>query len=693
MAVIHIQGINVHYRDLHPDEEILYSELPQKEQKFKRQESPFTDDDLVSIATKEEGYKMTRLQEDWVVIEKKRMDYGNGVYMSINGVLKYIPASYYGYVNYWTLENGKKPDYREADRRFFLFTEYIWFQTEVLAETRGKGRRKGATSQGAYLEWWYCGRNEEKIGGMISFNDDAAQAVFQKMFMRGFTEMLPCFVEDFDSSSENFIRFVKPVEKKKKGVPIKRQGLNSYVGYKSNNINSYDSGRVSFGLFDESGKYEKMDINTYWSKVSATLKEGLHKVGFGYFPTTVNPKNKGGANYKIFWNLCNQNAINPKTGEPYGLKTPNRCVRYLDPATEGYAGCIDEYGESVIDDPVEPVMGNDGNWITRGSLSIILEERDLLEGEQLMEHRRDFPLDEFDMFAFETGICEFNEQRFIDQLRWLEENPQYLRKSRLYRQRITKKNIFNDKDENWDEVTFMDDNAGEWLLLEVPKKENHYDHRGSIQALNTARYSIGVDTIKSGFATGGSTATICVFKKSHIIDGEETGLYPVALYMGKPRLMQHLYEQVLMACIWYGTKVNFEIDAGTSFYDYFVAKDAQKMLEWTPRIAIDVTARRRVIKPGTESANPYQFAMQLEVAKKYFDGTIVGGYNGNVHRVMFPIVLTQGLEYNHSDRTKSDVIISLMMALLPCFGSTDILEEPPQKIKSILPQYKIKISA
>jgi hypothetical protein len=690
MAVVKIQGLDIHFRDLRPEEEVLYAEKPQDEQFFRRMENPFTDDDLVAIANKEHSY--TAIQKSWKDKENSRMNYGNGVYAMINGRLTYIPASYWGYVNYWTLENGKKPDYREADRRFFLFKEYICFETPVLATTRGKGRRKGATSQGAYWEWWICGRNEEKIGGMISFNDDAAQAVYQKMFMRGFTEMLPCFVEEFDSTSDNFIRFVKPVEKKKKGVPIKREGLNSYVGFKSNAINSYDSGRVSYGLFDESGKYEKMDINTYWSKVSATLKEGIHKVGFAYLPTTVNPKKKGGENYKKFWNLCNQNAINPKTGEPYGLSTPNKAVRYLDPATEGYAGCIDKFGDSVIEDPIEPIMGNDGNWITRGSLSIILEERSLLEGEQLMEHRRDFPLDEHDMFAFETGVCEFIEKNFIAQLRWLEENPVFLRRCRLYREQVTKKNIFTDKEESWDEIKFMDDEKGEWLLYEKPDKENHYNHRGNLQALNTLRYSIGVDTIKSGFSTNGSTATICVFKKSHIVDGEEKGLYPVALYMGKPRLIQHLNEQVLMACMWYGTKVNFEIDAGTGFYDYFLSKDAALFLEWTPRIAIDITKKHPLIKPGTESANPYQFAMQLEVAKKYFDGTLVGGYNGNVHRVVFPIILNQGLEYDHADRTKSDVIISLMMALLPCFGSVDYKKEPEKPIK-ILPQYKIKMMA
>jgi hypothetical protein len=692
--VVAVQGIECNYRDLREGESILYENLPQEEQYFRRVESPFTnDDELVEIASvpfDERKGKYNKLQLEWVEREEKRMTYGEGVYSYINGNLTYIPASYWGYVNHWTLEHGEKPEYREADRVFFLFMEYICFETDVLGITRGKGRRQGATSLGFYWMWWICGRMPEKRGGSMSFDDEGAKKNFQAMLMRGFKAMLPCFVRDFDSKAENFVRFVKPVESAKKGVIQKREGLNSYCDYLSNSINSYDSGRVSFLLPDETGKYHRININTYWSKVSPTLRVGKKKVGFAYMPTTVNPKDKGGEHYQQFWKDADQNAINPNTKQPYGLTTPHKVVRYFVPATEGYAGCIDKFGNSVVDDPEEPVMGNDGLLITEGARSLILKERALKKDDQLMEHRRDFPLNEFDMFSFTTGNCEFNEEILRAQIVELEENPVFLRRCRFYKEKAKKINQFTNKEEQWDEVRFMDDDAGEWLLYETPEKENAYNHYGLLTPENTIRYSIGVDTIKSGFTINGSTATVCVFKKSYIVDGIETGLYPVALYLGKPRLMGHLYDQVLMACMWYGAKVNFEIDAGTAYYDYFLAKDSQKFLEWTPRVAIDVTKKNIVIKPGTESANPYQFAMQLEVAKKYFDGTLVGGYNGNTHRIVYPIMLNQALEYDHSDRTKSDVIISLMMALLPCFGSTEILNEAPSKSKQVLPQYKIK---
>lgn len=698
--VVNIQGIDCSYRDLKEGEDVLYSEYDKEEQYFRREVVPFSEEEseeLASIYYEERKKKYSRVQEAWVNREEKRMTYGNGVYAYINGKLTYIPASYWAYLNYWTLEwtinPDGKPDYREADRIFFLFMEYLCFQTEVLGVTRGKGRRQGATTMGYFWMWWICGRNDQKIGGSISYNDTIAGNNFSAMFLHGFKKVPICFLRDIDSKSESYVSFQKPDEKAKKGTIQKKEGLNSYADFLPNSVNSYDGGRASILLLDETGKYEKNNINTYWSKVSPTLKTGRNKVGFAYMPTTVNPPKKGGENFKQFWEDANQNAINQKTGKPYGLKTPHKVVRYFVPATEGYLGCIDKFGNSVVEDPLEPIMGIDGVWITEGSKTVIVNERSLKKDEQLMEHKRDFPLDEFDMFAFNTGVCEFNEERIITQMNWLRDNPVFLRQLRFYRDKDKKKSIYTDKEESWDIVRYMDDNAGEWLMLEEPERKNFYDHRGKMIPLNTLRYSIGVDTVKSGFSADGSTATICVFKKSHIIQGQEKGLYPVAIYMGKPRLMSHLYENVLMACIFYGCKVNFEIDAGTSFYDYFFEKDSLAFLEWTPRVAIDVTKRHPLIKPGTESANPYQFAMQLEVCKKFLDGTLVDGYNGNVHRVMFPLLLKQCLEYNHSDRTKSDIVISLMMSLLPCFGSIDYIPGIESKPKQILKTYKLKIPA
>lgn len=696
--VINIQGIDCNYRDLgkssvteHGElieaEDILYADLPKDEQYFRHMVHPFSDDELIAIANKEllhEG--MRPVQKQWVDRENKRFE--EGVYAYIDGVLTYIPGAYWCYVNYWTLEHGEKPEYRDDDRLFFLFHEYLRNETGVLALTRLKGRRQGATSIAMFFMWFIAGRKEHKLCGTTSFNDGACQDNFQRMFMYGFKAMLPCFQADFDSDSENFIRFVKPVEKKRKGIlAVKREGLNSYCDYKSNAINSYDSGRQSYNVPDEPGKRGKVDINSYWSRLYKTLVIGSKKVGFAYLPTTVGAKKEGGENYKTLYDASNQNAIDPRTGKPYGLNTPSRCVRYFVPATLCYAGCIDKFGRSVVDDPVTPVMGNDGRWITEGSKTILKREREtILKEEQKREHRRDYPLDEHDAFAFEAGICEFDEERMNNRIEFLEKHPEvaFWRQGTLYDE--------YDKDQNKLIIKWRDDKDGECFIEEFPEEPNLYtDSNGTLEVENGHMYSGGADTYKNIFADGGSDGAICVTKKSCKIDGKETGLKPVFFFIGRPKLIKAFNRKMLFACLYFGCKVNVEIDAGTWFYEDFLEWDALQLLEWTP--AVDLTKPKQKILPGTQSGNPFELAKQLEVAKIYYDGTSQIVYNGNVDRVTFVPLLKDSKSYNHLERTPSHLTVSFMMSLLPILGRPRPRggDKPKPKPKSVLPTFKIRM--
>lgn len=683
-----IQGILCTYRDLREGEEILYADLSQDEQYFRMVEHPFTSDELDEIAQvpyDERGGKYNKLQKAWVEREESRITYGNGVYAMINGVQTYIPASYWGYVNHWILEHGERPEYREPDRIFFLFFEYLCFETDVLGITRGKSRRIGATSVGFYLMWWICGRLPEKRGGSISFNNDAAKKNFQTMFMRGFRAMLPCFVRDFDSKAENFVRFIKPASAAKKGVIQTREGLNSYCDNLANSINAYDSGRLSYGLFDETGKYEEMDINTYWSKVTPTLKIGKRKVGFAYMPTTVNPKNKGGETYQKFWDEANQNAINKATGEPYGLSTPHKVVRYFVPAWEGYAGCIDKFGASIIENPAEPVMGNDGLWITEGSKTIIERDGSLKDGEQKMEYRRDFPTSEFDMFAFAAGICEFNEENIQSQIKLLEANPPYWRQMRLVPKTETIKSIYPDKkDVVKKSISPMDDKNGGWFILEFPNKQNNFSQvTGNLEPLNKLSYQIGVDTTQDRIAIAGSNPAITVLKKSCIVDGVETGLYPVALWISPTRMDIHFDEEVLKACMWYGCQANYEIDRRTDFYRYFYDQNCRLFLTWTPVIMKNPLKPNKLPEYGSRSGDPFQLAQMLQISKWYIDGDSMEVYNGHVHRIKHIPLLKEILFYDHLDRTKSDLFVSLQMALVAVFGE---MQMPKKGITNNIPK-------
>lgn len=682
MEQIEIEGIVCSYRSKEEGEFAIYENLPQDEQFFKRVTHPFTDDELVSIANREHSY--TDLQKKWVADQKEL--FKKGLYAYIDGVLTFIPGAYWCYVNFWMLEHGDFPEYREDDRLFFIFHEYLRLETECLGATRGKGRRQGATSIGMFFMWFIGGREENANCGTTSYNEEMVGKNFSQMFIRGFKAMLPCFQEDFDTDSDKFIRFVKSADKKKKGVlAVKREGLNSYCDYLSNTINSYDGGRQTYNVPDEAGKRApKVDINSYWSRLYKTFRVGSRKVGFGYLPTTVGSKEQGGTEYKQFWKEANQYAIDKTTGKPVGINTNNKCVRYFHSAARGYSGYIDKFGRSIVEDPKEPVLTNDGKYVTEGAKTVILRERKNLEGKQLMEHRRDYPLDEYDMFAFETGQCEFNETMMVNRIQFLDEHSDiaYWRQGRLYTEYDDKKKMI---------VKFADDHKGEWFIKEMPMIENAYkvSSGGQHEALNTLAYSGGADTYKNIFADEGSEGVVCITSKSRIVKGMEEGLLPVAFFVGRPRLIRQFNEQVFLGSLWYGCKINYEIDAGSWFWENFLEWNATQLLEWTP--AIDLTNKNFKIKPGTESGNPFQLAKQLEVAKMYYDGTSIEQYNGQVHRVTFAPLLKDSLAYNHSERTPHHLTVAFMMSLLPILSQTRPPRLPQERKIQIMPTHKIRV--
>ena len=203
-------------------------------------------------------------------------------------------------------------------------------------------------------------------------------------------------------------------------------------------------------------------------------------------------------------------------------------------------------------------------------------------------------------------------------------------------------------------------------------------------------YQIGVDTTQDRIAIAGSNPAITVFKKSCIVNGEETGMYPVALWISPTRLDIHFDEEVLKACMWYGCTANYEIDRRTDFYRYFCKKNCQAFLEWTPKVLMNPLKPNKQQEYGSRSGDPFQLAQMLQISKWYVDGNSNEEYNGHIHRVKSLPMLKQILAYDHLDRTKSDLFVSLQMALVPCFGEIQNPVIPNYRPKSIMPTFKIE---
>lgn len=706
---INIYGVDILLPEAPPSENIHGHEFPKDEQFWRRIELP---DFFETVSYNKDGDLILTPQQKQFADEEVRKC-RQGFWFYNHGKQTWITGKYYFFLQWWKLEDDIYADYRDADRRWYLYLNHWENIKWCLGVVRGKHRRAGASSQACANLMYECIFYQNSKCGLISKSKDDSRDTFTDMVGFGYKK-LPAFLQPKQLNSKDSVSeyvFAQKSSAIKEGVTNviqNNQGNQSKINYRAPVLNAYDRGKISRILLDEFGKLEKdVPASKLFSIIKETLVKGIKRVGFCEMPSTVNELTKsGGAEYKIIWD-------NAKKLKRNGRVTVNGLKTYFNAAYDGLEGFIDKYGRSVISAPDEETYAwlikkwvkydEDTGELTSevseediklGAKEYLITTRDGLEGDLLEEQIRKYPFDEEEMFMYAGIGCEFNAINIKKQLQDLEINPVFVRQVRLPKKVETiKSDILGAKEKIKKSISFMDDEKGGWLLFEKPIKENNFrDSGGRLEPLNTHIYQIGVDTTKDDFALHGSKPTICVFKKSLIIEGEETGMKPVALYVDKTRLDVHFDNEVLKACMWYGCTANYEIDARTDFYKYFWKEGANKMLEWTPKFAQDpVKFTPAKYKPGTQSADPYQLSAQLQAAKMYIDGTNPETYNGHVHRIVFPTLLNQLLKYDHSNRTPSDQVIAMMMALLPVLGESEVPKKSETRPKSVLAQYKIKM--
>ena len=368
-------------------------------------------------------------QREYAIQEVQRCK--EGLWFMNNGKPTYVTGKHYFYLTYWKLENDIFPDYRDTDRRYFLFLNH-WENTPwCLGVVRGKKRREGATSQATSNLVYECIFYKNSFCGLTSKTQTDAKNAFTNMVAFGYRQ-LPVFLKpkqlnNKDSVSELVFAHKSVTVKGSKGSTIDTDtGHRSKVDYRAPGKNAYDSGRISRLLADELGKFPpEVPASEFISIVSKTLVQGVKKVGFMECPSTVNEMTKGGgAEFKKIWELADHTKQ---------ARTPNRLVRYFSPAFDGYVGFIDKYGMSVVDAPTEEQYNYlVENYVGIGDLTeedvrmgardYLVNKRAALEGVLLEEEIRMNPFDEREMFMSAAQGSIYNSFKINEQIDWLSYN-------------------------------------------------------------------------------------------------------------------------------------------------------------------------------------------------------------------------------------------------------------------------------
>lgn len=493
---VQIYGANVKMPDRPKDEEALNYGRPRKEQKWERGELPAMFDKVEY--TKEGKLKLTAEQDAYAEIELARCR--TGVWMWIGERMRYITGRYYFYLKYYVLEDGNAPEFREADRLYFLFWQHWFLILWCLGIVRIKKRRQGASSQSCSNILYEAIFFKNSNCGLLSKTRDDSKATFTEMVTNAYQLLPPFFKPRLQGREESVTELVLLHDK----------GALSKINYKAPVLNAYDRGRMSYVLLDEGGKYP-LDVPTsrLIAIISKTLSKGVKRVGWLDAPSTVNELTKGGgAEYKKVFDAANQFKRSI---------TLNRFVRFFQPAYEAYEGFIDEFGDSVIDVPTEEQYEYLVNkWVQRNEEGELISEiseddvrlgakvyvmykrRDGLEGTDLEEEVRMNPCDEDEAFMYAGQGCEFNAPNILRQIKELEDDKPFLRQMRLVPESKAIKSIFPGVKDKEDIIAKpMDDTKGGWFIWELPNKPNHFESRGGyIEPLNKSMYQIGVDTTR-----------------------------------------------------------------------------------------------------------------------------------------------------------------------------------------------------
>jgi len=88
--------------------DIMNNELSKKQQKWERTPLP-------------NGWDNLAVSDQELFVEKEFNKIDNGLWLMINGKPYYLTGKHYFFLQWWVLEDGTYPDFRDADRRLFYF--------------------------------------------------------------------------------------------------------------------------------------------------------------------------------------------------------------------------------------------------------------------------------------------------------------------------------------------------------------------------------------------------------------------------------------------------------------------------------------------------------------------------------------------------------------------------------------------
>ena len=586
-----------------------------------------------------------------------------GFWFYNKSVATYITGSHYMYLQWSKIDVGQ-PDFRESNRLFFIFWEACKADARSYGMCYLKNRRSG-----------FSFMSSAETVNVATITSDARYGILSKSG----PDAKKMFTDKVVPISVNYPFFFKPIQdgmdrpktelayrvpatkytRRKLETNEKLQeldGLDTTIDWKNTGDNSYDGEKLKLLVHDESGKWERPNnILNNWRVTKTCLRLGSRIIGRCMMGSTSNAHDKGGKNFKKLYDdsdVTQRNANGQTRSGLYSLFIPMEW---------NYEGYIDSYGLPVFDTPNKPVEGPQGEKIKIGVIEYWENEVEGLKQDQdgLNEFYRQFPRTEKHAFRDETKQSLFNLTKIYEQIDFNED----MRNST----NVTKGSFQWENGQQDSRVIFTPNKSGRFLVSWIPPlhlQNKKYSKNGRFYPGNEHLGAFGCDPydISGTVDKRGSNGSLHGLTKFSMEDAPPNHFF--LEYIARPQTAEIFFEDVLMACAFYGMPILAENNKPRLLY-YFRKRGYRGFAMNRPdrsRNKLSVTEREIGGIPNSSEDIKQAHAAAIESYIENFVGLKETGY-GDMY---FQRTLEDWAKFNINNRTSHDASISSGLALMAC---------------------------
>tara|TARA_B110000238_G_scaffold39094_1_gene41358 strand:+ start:1497 stop:3746 length:2250 start_codon:yes stop_codon:yes gene_type:complete len=506
-------------------------------------------------------------KNQWIDYIESQFDYREqGYWFMNNGKPTYITGSHWMYIQHTKIDIGL-PDFREANRIFYIHWEACKADKRSFGNSYLKIRRSGFSYMGSE-ECANIGTitKDARIGILSKTGADAKKMFTDKVVP--ISNNYPFFfkpIQDGMDKPKTELAFRVPASKITKKNMYEEdvdsvEGLDTTIDWKNTGDNSYDGEKLKLLVHDESGKWEKPNsIIKNWGITKTCLRLGSKIIGKCMMGSTSNALDKGGANFKKLYydSDCTKRNSNGQTKSGlYNLFIP------MEWNMEGF---IDIFGMPVFHTPLKPVMGIDGEMITQGAIDYWQNEVDSLSSDPdaLNEFYRQFPRTESHAFRDESKQSLFNLTKIYQQIDY---NDTLIMGQHMTQGSFSWHNGVKDT-----RVIWTPDKRGRFFVTWLPEnalQNNVIIKNGKKYPGNEHIGSFGCDSYDiSGVVVGkGSNGALSGMTKFNMDNAPSNEFF--LEYIARPQTAEIFFEEVLMACVFFGMPILCENNKPRLLYHF-----------------------------------------------------------------------------------------------------------------------------